>query len=535
MPVSRSRCSECGAFISAELSEGGPLDSNINVATRTLVRHQELLSTNAAPEGPELAFVHSVVSNTGARLADVENEISRLQARLQQLEEERAKLSSYYARNNAILSPLRRMPPEVLGEIFSWTLPPDRHGFERLKFNTNSSPWLLAQISSRWRAVALSTPSLWSSIVINYTDQHSNPLSRVKTQIERAHKLPIYFYGTEKWMSQPQIEMFSCLAEHSARWDGLFIELTSDLVPLLASLRDRVPSLRRLGIQWDVPDSQAGVESIDCFQTAPSLSNVDIYNEFGYVSIPAHQLTRYKLDSPWDVHTSILKLAYNLVEVRIDISFDDADWPEQHIMDLACLRRLYVSDTGILNYLRTPALREVMMHVSVDEQWIHPLEAFLARSSCTLQRLSLRGWPRTPATAEVLRKVPAIVELVILIDELDAGEEVNRLIFHLTIRDPNEMPVAPQLRGLFFGCEDESYIDYGLYLRMLQSRWKADGYALEAAALLWESAQGPAPAILSGLDALRQDGLDLLLLGGEEVKERVRDMTDRWKIWGWYS
>ncbi|KAJ7137948.1 hypothetical protein C8R44DRAFT_661084, partial [Mycena epipterygia] len=97
------------------------------------------------------------------------------------------------------------MPSEVLGEIFSWTLP-----------SINAL--------SRWRAVALSTPSLWSLLVITFATG-SPPLSTVTTQIQRAHSLNLRFCGDQDSESGPQIELFRCLAEHSTRWQELSIGL----------------------------------------------------------------------------------------------------------------------------------------------------------------------------------------------------------------------------------------------------------------------------------------------------------------------
>ncbi|KAJ7658588.1 hypothetical protein B0H17DRAFT_955124, partial [Mycena rosella] len=119
------------------------------------------MTTNEPPQEAEHAFIRAVMSPTDARLADVEKEILGLRRRLQQLEDERASLSKYRAQNNAVFSPLRRMPPEILAEIFSWMLPSSREGLDRRKFDTNNSPWVLTHISSRWRAVALSTSALW--------------------------------------------------------------------------------------------------------------------------------------------------------------------------------------------------------------------------------------------------------------------------------------------------------------------------------------------------------------------------------------
>ncbi|KAJ7490964.1 hypothetical protein FB451DRAFT_1124553 [Mycena latifolia] len=168
------QCSECGAPVPSLFTDS-PCDSNSTTPTR----HQELMTTNAPPDSVELIFIQAVVSKTDARLADVENEISRLRGRLQQLEDERTSLARYLASNKAILSPLRRMPAELLAEIFSWTLPSlddalTRHNF---KFDRSHSPWMLTQVNSRWRAVALSTPSLWTLIVIHGSHLNANSLA----------------------------------------------------------------------------------------------------------------------------------------------------------------------------------------------------------------------------------------------------------------------------------------------------------------------------------------------------------------------
>ncbi|KAJ6552818.1 hypothetical protein B0H19DRAFT_893593, partial [Mycena capillaripes] len=121
------------------------------------------LNTNEPPEDSELASIRSIVTNGGIRLTRLDTDISQLREQLRQLEEERLALSSFRARNMAILSPLRRVPVEVLSEIFLWTLPSLREPRER--FHVTDSPWFLTHVSRRWRAVAISNPSLWSTTV----------------------------------------------------------------------------------------------------------------------------------------------------------------------------------------------------------------------------------------------------------------------------------------------------------------------------------------------------------------------------------
>ncbi|KAJ7691951.1 hypothetical protein B0H17DRAFT_851561, partial [Mycena rosella] len=123
------------------------------------------LTSNEVPLELDLPAVKSVVSQADARLVCLDTEISRLRDRLKQAEDERAAVWSARVRSSAILSTLRRMPPEVLGEIFSWTLPSVGEALDP-KFGVGRSPWVLTHISSHWRAVAISTPSLWSLVAI---------------------------------------------------------------------------------------------------------------------------------------------------------------------------------------------------------------------------------------------------------------------------------------------------------------------------------------------------------------------------------
>jgi hypothetical protein len=68
-------------------------------------------------------------------LASLDDKIANLREKLAWLEEERTSLFSYWGQNNAILSRLRRMPPELPREIFSWTLPSNGEAWHMGKFD----------------------------------------------------------------------------------------------------------------------------------------------------------------------------------------------------------------------------------------------------------------------------------------------------------------------------------------------------------------------------------------------------------------
>jgi hypothetical protein len=458
----------------------------------------------------------------------LDHEIANLPENMKRLEEKRASLLSYRVRNNAILSPLRWIPPELLREIFSWTLPL-LEGAAEVTLGIEQTPWMLTRISSRWRAVTFSTPSLWSHIFIDYRHSHINrdpstySPSLIKAQLDYAQKVKIHFYGSQGIDLRPQIDMFKLLSQHSSRWEEFSVELTAEMLPILMTLRDRIPSLRRLWIQWSTVEDQTGVHSIDCFQTASSLVDVGIFSEYRFVPVlfPVHQLTRYDIDCQLEEHIRVLKQAPNVIEARIGIDFDEEDWSDSlETVDLLRLRRLYISPAGALKYFKVPALEELALDI-YREDILSLVRSLLDRSSCFLRRLCLQS-PTAHTAIEYLQCCPSLTELLILHDDGSPRDEINALISALTLPNyPGGLALAPQLHLISFGCDYESHLDYEAYLEMLQSRRGAENCALKSAALLIVDGLKPESETVRSLHTLRQEGLDFLLLEGVRARDEM--------------
>ncbi|KAF9257748.1 hypothetical protein L218DRAFT_878713, partial [Marasmius fiardii PR-910] len=90
--------------------------------------------------------------------------IAGLQSVVVALKEERSRIQGDIGRFRLILRPIHKMPPELLGKIFSFAA--DLSAAED-PFQTPSSlhptgmPWVLAQVCQPWRKLALGIPSLW--------------------------------------------------------------------------------------------------------------------------------------------------------------------------------------------------------------------------------------------------------------------------------------------------------------------------------------------------------------------------------------
>jgi len=87
------------------------------------------------------------------------------------------------------LSRAEQLPPEILGEIFLLSLTP--HPYLRV----DRPPWIFGKVCRKWRAVCLSTPSLWVDLPRLYTntsqycDQHV--LSLLATSLALSAPMPL--------------------------------------------------------------------------------------------------------------------------------------------------------------------------------------------------------------------------------------------------------------------------------------------------------------------------------------------------------
>ncbi|KAJ7230313.1 hypothetical protein GGX14DRAFT_343660 [Mycena pura] len=119
-------------------------------------RYHQLMHSNEPPLEADLTVVNLAISAIDTRLSSLDDEITCLnviKARLELLEEERHTFATRRKQNLAIFSPLRRMPAEVLAEIFLLTLPP-AYVRQRGTFRIAKSPWVSTFVCSRWRAVS---------------------------------------------------------------------------------------------------------------------------------------------------------------------------------------------------------------------------------------------------------------------------------------------------------------------------------------------------------------------------------------------
>ncbi|KAJ6503759.1 hypothetical protein C8R45DRAFT_973661 [Mycena sanguinolenta] len=533
-----SRCSACGALARSIPDE---LEFDITIAPRTLARISELSTTNDPPREPELALIRPVAQKTAAQLASLDAEISQLKDQLSQLEEERATLEKQHVQHTSIISSMRRMPAEILCEIFFWSSPL----YSRL--DMKGSPWVLTHVSRGWRAVAIAKSWLWSRIHLDFSIQHKYSLDMVRTQIERARTLKIAFIGSRRAASRPQVNMLQLLLQHSSIWEEIYLLLTPALVAPMAPCAGRLPLLQRVSLQGDGLGSQMDIESIDFFTFAPSLTDITARYERRFLPIPLpahHQLTRYDFTAPWTTHYELLKSLPNLHEVRILRRFDHGvAWQgAREPIHLAHLRTMYLTNVECLDYLTAPALQNIAFATPKSVDVRRYLDPFIARSSCVLRRLCIAGLPDMQCVEQVLNQYPSITEFALWIIDRKHNQQTERdllaaFLTRFTVSTATR--ILPYISKLDFACQHANTIPYPLYVKMLDSRWSAPDFALKAAELLITNATVDPdldPASLARMETLRHAGMQVSLVLGDSARVRADEWVHvRGTDWKWVA
>lgn len=288
-------------------------------------------------------------------LAIYENKIADLTTKIADLDAEREALLDSAAPLRRGTSPFRRLPDDIIREIFLACLDTTRNP----TMSCREAPVLLTRISSATRAVALSTPALWAAIHIPII-RHSKK-SKPKRKAIRESIMSARARGAKEWLLQRSGNMPLSISVHEvpysspnelvwtnplaeyilpvllkccARWRDVSFSIVSDSQYHLAALTPKqVPLIRSISLHGQHSKSAfaARVWWNSPLLTAPTIRKFDS-------SLPEStslgHIYRFKVDWEkitdlslvggfiWDELLLIEDFEYNLTTAVEDTLFD---------------------------------------------------------------------------------------------------------------------------------------------------------------------------------------------------------------------
>ncbi|KAJ6537855.1 hypothetical protein B0H19DRAFT_1181055 [Mycena capillaripes] len=104
------------------------------------------------------------------------------------LTRKRDELTEYIDAHLALVSPMRRLPEDVIRAIFIACMPSKRNAV----MSPEDTPLLLCQICSSWRQIALATPLLWASLhIVVPVAKIDQLIQAVRSWLSRSGVLPL--------------------------------------------------------------------------------------------------------------------------------------------------------------------------------------------------------------------------------------------------------------------------------------------------------------------------------------------------------
>ncbi|KAJ6577747.1 hypothetical protein B0H19DRAFT_932929, partial [Mycena capillaripes] len=133
---------------------------------------REILRSNSSPPAALEASLRDVISKAPEELERYDTDIEKLQSLLSSIVFQRAALPAHFEACRSILSPIRRLPIELLAEIFKTCSYPEKDN--NLVGTDIPALELIASLNvcSFWHNVAMGTPRLWSRILVDTKSWH---------------------------------------------------------------------------------------------------------------------------------------------------------------------------------------------------------------------------------------------------------------------------------------------------------------------------------------------------------------------------
>ncbi|KAJ7608585.1 hypothetical protein DFH06DRAFT_1248000 [Mycena polygramma] len=423
-------------------------------------------------------------------------QITQLRMELMRLEREELHATRHISRCVFALAPIRRVPTEILREIFlSYA---DLLGDSHECVDVKDGIWLLSHICSYWRVVALSTPELWTSCNFRCEKQCKDAPALVGAWLRHAGTRPlaVRFYCKDdssehrgKGHCRP---VMTVLAARSAQWSELKLQIPASFYTHrdleLYPMDRRLPILQKLCIIACPRGNGSIIHSVfvlSTFSGPPRLRDVSLVSfelwSCGII-LPWDQITSYS--GAVSVNPQILNEALDLVDFTVCPSGKDVT-PSLRLAEPLThrLRHLRLHAGSLRPELLTlPALQSLRISAA-DISILQSVERLLQRSMASPTSLHIDEFAYSQELVMVLAATPSIAHLTVSAPTGFLPVSVTDLFFSSFVESGDTPPVLPALctisiAGLPFGEAFVRMVELRSFPPSAENKW--EGARLEA-------------------------------------------------------
>ncbi|PPQ68533.1 hypothetical protein CVT25_005455 [Psilocybe cyanescens] len=434
-----------------------------------------LLQHNEPPSEANIYGIRKLLAEPSKRLAETRAKVKLLDEQMKQLMREEETLCISIKPYEVVLAPIRRIPSDILHEVFFHCLSTHRNPI----MDVTEAPILLTRVCRSWRSIALSSPRIWSKIYIpipimplggyypliftlnerenrkwTYMQVAEGRSKMIKSWLDRSGECPLSISISYPQDSPPGMDdqekpfigmILTEIIAFSRRWRTLELKipfrlyptfggsLTTKMLPMLEVLRLRIDNEHYLvGNNRSAPIPTALLE-------CAKLRDVSLYmlssltRDFRTMTPNWHQIDRLYIHSklPSDQFIKLLSQCHNLVEAKFYITRGPVY--EHPTFVLPYLQTLIISDEAVnqdmsiaFRSIQAPALNHVQYlrspYIYLDPQGNEEDDIYS-------RPLSIRNLLEASSIDTLLVHLPRIIPLERIVELLAAVPRTK----HLTV------------------------------------------------------------------------------------------------------
>ncbi len=433
-------------------------------------------------------WVHQNIATLDDHLLSLRQSLCRLESLTALIQTQIDTTSTAKQQLESISAPIRRLPRDILLEIFSLCRPDPDH---KPRLAARDYPWTLGHICHWWRDIVHSSPTLWSVVVL-YPPY--NP-EIIELLLQRSANVPlsVYIFVHHPGGSTHSSTIIDRIMGLCHRWSKLELRVNAPLCVDRHKLPSFFPQLRTLKVLGTWSSFVVPTAVLD----APLLKTVRL-DDVPLQSVPNH-ITHLAIS---DISIEVLPMVLsfpNLVELRFKTRYFTQDAATTSTITHPTIRCLSVSSTAMLPFLTLPALEHFQY---VDRIRVNSVvSAFLSRSRCTLKTLLANMRDGDESFLELLGSQPSLSRLLI-----DPIRDCN----HAVIRKLSSPDFLPNLEHLSF-----PYVDVEV-VRMIRARWYTPMRCIRTFAIIDSNSKD---VVLDSMEEMINKGLDVKVVEGPRRTE----------------
>ncbi|PBK66851.1 hypothetical protein ARMSODRAFT_1086639 [Armillaria solidipes] len=484
-PLLTENCSTCG--LPGRLN----LKNDNNQVLGILRAEQPLLEYDHDWVHQNIATLDGHRLSLGQSLSRLESLTALIQTQIDTTSTEKEQLES-------ISAPIRRLPRDILLEIFS------------LSFRQEDAryyPWTLGHICHWWKDIVHSSPTLWSVVVL-YPPY--NP-KIIETLLQRSGNVPLSVYiSTQHYGSVHNLTIFDRVMSLCHRWSTLELHAHGPMYE--RQLPSFFPQLRTLKVRG--PWSSCMVPVLD----APLLKTVRL-DDFPLQSVPNH-ITHLALSKLSIEELPLMLSSFpNLVELHFKAKYFTQDAAPTSTITHPTIRCLSVSGTSMLPFLTLPALEYFQYGLDRTGD-SSAVSAFLSRSRCTLKTLLTDAIRHSDSFLELLGSQPSLCRLSVSL----LGDRHNVICQGLSSPD-----LLPNLEHLTMAWISKEFC---VAAKMIRARWYTPMRRIRTFVVI-RNVSEPKNVNVDAMQGMKDEGLDFKVVEDQHGKEFWLDllMTETGDVW----